>query len=806
MIKSVPPRYARCAAPLLAWALAACGDAGTSAAGANATDDAATAAPDAGPSADSDAARPQVDPDDGVPPPPVGDPAALYGELCANCHGPHGEGGAGPPLTRPFQATYLAEYIDARMPLGNPERCDRACAEALATYILGDLLVAPPVDCAETSQAAGPRTLRLLTRREYRNTVRDLLRLSVDGGAGGAGDATACQSLADCDVSHQSCNGGVCVDDPCETHTFVYDPSGPAGATLHSVHVAGSFNGWPGTVAGGGWPLTFDASVGRWVLKHAVPDGEQTYKLVLDERNWIADPNAAESAPDGFGGQNSVLRQQCPGSVSGTPVAAGAQAIAGLTRDVPPETRPRGYGFENHAESGVVTPNHVEAYLSAAQTVSALVLAQPGRMAPCLGTADCPETFLRDFGSRAFRRPLTDAETARYAALWRGEPSDAEGLAATVEALLSSPGFLYRSELGESQADGTFQLTPYEIATALSYTFWATMPDDTLLAAAADGTLATPDGIAAQAQRLLADGRAREQFGEVALQWLGVDGLGDKTKRADMYPLWSPALAQSMLEEARRLTEAVVFDGDGRFETLLTTQRTFVNAPLATLYGLPGAFGDTFSPADLSMVAHGPRSGVLGLAAVLATTAHSDQTSPIRRGLFVRDRLLCTVFGQPPADAGGVPDVDPSATTRERFRQHTAEPRCAACHRYIDDVGFGFERFDAIGGFRDNESGHAIDAHGNMNDVEGLGTHSDAPYDGLPALGAILAGSGRAEACFATQMWRYARGRLESPDDTCEVADVQARFQAAGGDVRALLVALTATPAFVHRRDVAEAP
>ena len=750
---------------------------------------------------------PGLDPDDGVPAPPpgsAGDGAGLYRELCASCHGPHGEGGAGPPLTRAYQRDYLVEYIDARMPLGNPERCDATCSSALADFILGDLLTAPVPQC--DVPAPGLRALRLLSRREYRNSIRDLLRLDAGEPAPG-GDA--CASLADCDAQRASCTDARCVPDPCAVHTFLFDAGGRMPTR---VHVAGSFNGWPGTVAAGGWPLVLDAALGRWVLKQAVPEGDHSYKLVIDERDWIADPTNPESAPDGFGGQNSVLRQHCsdaraPGG-DGSGGASDASELAALTRDLPPESRPRGFSFETHGSSGVATSVHVEAWLAAAQVVAARVSTLPARFAPCVGEAECPAVFLADFGRRAFRRPLTAAERERYTELWRSQPDDTQGLAATVEALLSSPNFLYRSELGQAQPDGTWRLTPDEIASALSYGFWATMPDETLLGAAADGSLATPEVLERQARRLLADPRAHEQIGEFAVQWLGVDGLLTKTKRADQYPAWDESLARSMLEESRRFVQSAVFDEGARFETLLRGDYTFANDRLAALYGLPGDFDASFRRTPLSGLMNGRRAGVIGHARVLSMRAHSDQTSPIRRGLFVGERLLCPLFGTPPADAGGVPEVDPNATTRERFRQHTAEPRCAACHRYIDDLGFGFEQFDAIGAWREMEAGQPVDHRGNLNDVEGLGAGTDAPYETLPELGEVLANSDRARDCFATQIWRFQRGRLETEADACDLESVHARFRAAGGEIRELIVSVVLTPAFTWRRDAdaAEGP
>jgi hypothetical protein len=192
------------------------------------------------------------------------------------------------------------------------------------------------------------------------------------------------------------------------------------------------------------------------------------------------------------------------------------------------------------------------------------------------------------------------------------------------------------------------------------------------------------------------------------------------------------------------------------------------------------------------------RSGVLGHGSVLATTAHSDQSSPIRRGLFVRRRLLCQEFAPPPPNAGAVPKVDPAATTRQRFAQHTSNPTCQSCHQYIDDVGFGFERLDAVGRVRSTESGKPIDAQGDMNDLEGFGKGTHAPFATPGELGKILAASDAAKACVTRQVYRFARGHLD--DDVCAVAPIQRRFLEKGGDLRELLVAVVTDPAFVVRR------
>jgi hypothetical protein len=172
----------------------------------------------------------------------------------------------------------------------------------------------------------------------------------------------------------------------------------------------------------------------------------------------------------------------------------------------------------------------------------------------------------------------------------------------------------------------------------------------------------------------------------------------------------------------------------------------------------------------------------------------------VRRGLFVRRRLLCQDLGTPPPEAGGVPEIDPDATTRERFAQHSADPACAICHQHIDPLGFGFEAFDPIGRVRDSDAGKPIDASGALTDVEGLGTNTSAPFESLGELATLLASSHAAEACFARQSYRFVLGAKESDGDRCSLEALEDHFVASEGDMRELLVAITQLPSFVRRK------
>lgn len=606
----------------------------------------------------------------------------------------------------------------------------------------------------------GPRQLRLLTRREYDSTIRDLFALPP--GAGCEDDACAGPPLA-CKRSFELPTGG---------------------EIWGSVHVAGSFNAWAPTVAAGGWALSYDEGADVWSGEFNLDPGIYPYKFVVDEMTWLPDPGNPDGTPDGFGGVNSLLSHTCP---AGQPEPFSPSSL------LPVESRPEGFAFDNNAAAGLVTAVHADAYLRAAERVAEVALQHPDGWLPCAAEDAldaCAGAFVEQFGRRVFRRPLTAEERTRYAALVTAQGERNAGLRVALQALLISPHFLYRREIGD--ADG--RLGGDEIAAALSYTLWGSLPDAALFAAAEAGTLATAAGLEAEVRRMLADPRAEEAIGAFAVQWLGVEPILTADKSAALFPGVDAALRRSMLAETRRFVTHVLLT-DGRPGELFAADYSFLDPALAGLYGVAAGEGDGLTQSPLPAT----RAGVLGHASVLATYAHSDQSSPIRRGLFVRRNLLCQELGAPPPNAGGVPEVDPDATTRERFRQHSADDFCRSCHQYIDELGFGFERFDALGRYREMENGLPVEAGGDMNDVEGLGAGTHAPYADLRALGALLAGAESPRACLARQFFRYSRGHREGVDDRCAV-DALSGALTETDDVREMIVAALTSPGFLRRK------
>lgn len=675
--------------------------------------------------------------------------AALYQEMCQVCHGETGEGGLGPALRDSERAvSKLESIISESMPANAPGQCSGECATELAQFIK-EGLTSKALACNAVPPAR--RRLRLLTRREYRATVRDLF--------GDMAPVMACSRATEC-AYRDTCTAGQCTPTACDAQTIVFDPQ---GATYASVHVAGDFNGWASTIAAGGFALTFDSSTKLWTGTFTVGTGQHLYKLVLDESQWISDPRAPQSMPDGFGGQNSVADVACASGGLPSDPAAG----------FPVESHKAGFPFDTDSAAALVTSTHLDAYLAAAEKLADFA-------ARDLDAA----TLLDDMAPQIFRRPLTADEKARYSALASSD------VATALHAMLVSPAFLYRSELGEG-SDGKYKLTPYEIATALSYTFIGTTPSRELLGAAAHGELANTPGLEKWARALLADPRAREQVGEFALQWTGAQNVLVAEKRPDLYPDWDKSRA-ALATETRSFVQQVVFDGEGTFQGLMTANYTVLDAVAAKFYGVNGT--------GKVMYTDGQRAGLLGHAAILATTSHSDQTSPIQRGLLVRRNFLCQELPPPPPNGGGVPDIDPNATTRDRFAMHTSNPGCRNCHQYIDPVGFGFEHFDPVGRWRTTENGHDVDAAGDMNDVEQLGTDTGAPFASLPELAQTIAQSHAAQSCFVRQYLRFSRGVRETLAERCARLSIESKFAAAGGDVRELMVQSVLSPDFVERR------
>jgi hypothetical protein len=457
-------------------------------------------------------------------------------------------------------------------------------------------------------------------------------------------------------------------------------------------------------------------------------------------------------------------------------------------------------GFDNNARALQMSALLADQMMAAAEKLATTALERLDSLLPCqpTGAADvaCARQFIESFGARAFRRPLLDAEVERYAGLFADGASDgtfASGVELVLVAMLQSPHFLYRSELGNSAATGDFELSPWEIATELSYLIWGTMPDEELFRAAAAGELAAPAEIERQARRLLADPRSDSIIARFVEQWLDLDRLATVPKDATSYPEFDANLRAALRDEVVHFVGYVRRNGKNTLLELLTASYTLLSPELAGFYGLPAPATAGFSKVEL---AEGTRAGLLTLGGVLASHALPASSSPIHRGKLVRERLLCQVPSPPPPNLNATPPpVDPSRSTRERFVMHAAVEPCKSCHRLLDPIGFAFEGFDGIGRFRADDNGQPLDLSGEIVSTP----RTNASFHGAAELGALLAASPDVHACFAEQWFRFGYALRRDEDSACTVRELAEKFSAQGLDLDALVVALTQSPHFVRR-------
>lgn len=485
-----------------------------------------------------------------------------------------------------------------------------------------------------------------------------------------------------------------------------------------------------------------------------------------------------------------------------------AATVADLLGVEPPDVEgipiePRVDGYDNDADASVVTARHVDAYMQLAERVADEAVELSGAtLAGCMpADPECPRLLVESLGRRALRRPLTGEEIDLYVDLFDPEATEGDfyqGMRLVIRSLLMNPELLYRVELGEPLGDGLYRLTPYETASALSYGLWGTMPDDELLDAAATGELDDADGIEAQARRLLEHPRGRAQLGEFFTQWLGTGALLLANKDAQIYPGFGPEVRESMAAEQRAFVEHVLYEGSATLEELLLADYAFVDDTLADFYGLPRP--GSAVPVRVELPAGTPRGGLLTLGSVLASHAHPNESSPVKRGVFVRERLLCQPLPSPPEDVDATPpQLDPNATTRERFGQHSADPACKGCHGLIDPLGFGFEAYDGVGAFRETENGLPIDATGEVRSLEPGA--AAIPFDGPQELAEILAGSPTTNECVVRQYVRFSAGRELTAQDECTVTTLADQLAAHDGDLQQMLIDHVRLDAFVLRQE-----
>ncbi len=422
--------------------------------------------------------------------------------------------------------------------------------------------------------------------------------------------------------------------------------------------------------------------------------------------------------------------------------------------------------------------------------------ARRAALVPCTPTgpddAACFREFLESFLPRAFRRAASSEDVDAYMPLLDFATEDNAAVnndfytavRLAVSATIQDPEFLYRIEEGSpGSTPGLLELDGYEIANRMSYLLWATMPDDGLFAAAAAGTLDTPEGRQTEAARMFDDSRARMQLHRFHAMWLGYRSIPH-----------TPELVAAFNRETSALIDRVILDEPGSYLRLFTMNETFVDDALADHYGLPRP---TDGEGWVSYEGTG-RAGILGHGSLLATFSKFEDTSPTQRGILVRTRFMCEEVPRPP------PDIDTDQPPQgamdavckyDRYAEHRDQSSsCAGCHSLVDPIGFGLENFDVAGRYREHDDGLPECIIEGNGEIVGIGNFS-SPAE----LSQLLVDNQYVDACAVQQLLTYAWGRPPTIYEEELVAEMTSSFRGGAHDFKAFVLGFIGSDRFARR-------
>ena len=693
---------------------------------------------------------------------------ALINQYCVTCHNDRVKtGGLTLADFDPEAASQHAEVAEkvirklrgGLMPPAGARRPDGRVAAEFVSFLEGK------IDSGLTASHPGRVPLRRLNRREYQYAIRDLLGLNIDARAWLPDDnvkgnfdnnAVALQVSPNFIDQYIYAARAVALEAigntkaPPETITYgdvanmviSLPPSGAPGTGRQQHHLEGMpFGTRGGFVVEHNFPADgeYELTIGDMALAREVPrmEFENTVLVLLDGAEFYrttiggdADhKNIDQNLDPAVESINNRLRKIKFKTTQGQHKLA----VTFLHRSyAESDERTRTVALEGGQERiqaahalQIRGPLSVTG-MSQSASRSQIFVCQPKTSRDEL---PCASRIVENLARRAFRRPVTAEDVNPLMAFYKAG-RDAGGFEAgvrdAVSAILASPHFLYRVEAGDTAA-GVRAVSDLELASRLSFFLWSSLPDDELLKVAAEKRLGTPEVLAAQVSRMLADDKAKALTHDFGFQWLHLSKLDEITPDRTQFPQASGLLDPRGLfkEELRQFLDAVL-RSDRSVTELLTADYTFLNERLAMLYGIESVKGAHFRRVDLG--ANSPRQGLLGKGGILMLTAYPNRTSPVLRGAWILDRLLGTPPADPPLNVPSLPENrrgQPAKTLRARLEQHRSNPTCFACHGVMDPLGFAMENFNAVGQYRvnDPDTQTPIDASGQLPDgtpIKGL--------------------------------------------------------------------------------------
>jgi hypothetical protein len=667
------------------------------------------------------------------------------------------------------------------------------------------------VDCGKTPNP-GSVTLRRLNRTEYRYTIRDLLGVDYAPSAGFPGD----------DVGYGFDNIGDVLTLPpllmekylraaeeISRKVILAPEPGPVFEAVRKPQQLSVASG--GKSEGARFGLYSNATI---TIEEQIPwKGAYTLELGLSGTSAAGEPPKLEVGLDGKKVKEILVQTDGDKDVQTFSIAlrvpkAGKRSITLSFKNdkfveakdgKPAEDRNvwiydvKLIGQKPAAPlpASQLTPTHKE-----------IVKSVPGAGVTVLQAA---ETVLKPLASKAFRRPVTADEIKRLCAIVEdvvesGDSYEA-GLQLSLQAILVSPYFLFKVEEPVALRSSTTstseypQVTDFELATRMSYFLWSSMPDKELLQIALKKQLRDPVVLRQQIKRMLDHPRSKAMVENFAAQWLTLRKLDQFVPNANRYPLWRDEIPELAKRETY-LFFAHVMREDKSLMRLLDADYTFLNAPLAKFYGIPGVDGPEFRL--VSTKGH-HRSGLLTHASVLAVTSNPTRTSPVKRGKWVLDNLLGT---PPPPAPPGVPELEKTeltGTLRQKMEQHRADPSCASCHKLMDPIGLALENYDAIGRWRTLDEGQPIEPAGELPS----GVQVQGPQDLIRNLRDKH--SEQFVRCFTEKMMIYALGRGLEYYDRCAVDKIIASLAKDDHKFSTLIFEIVTSDPF-QRKGIREEP
>ncbi len=646
------------------------------------------------------------------------------------------------------------------------QHLDPIASEGLVSWLESTL------DTAEADPHAGRVPLQRLNRREYGDAVRDLLGLDVDVSALLPADAVrdgfddnamtlqVSPSFVDQYVSAAREVAELAVGDPkvpavTTTYGNVADmvislpPRGRPGEGSQEHYEEGMPFGTRGGIsflstfpADGEYVLTIgDMALGRDVPRMefrntvvALLDGKEFYRTEIgDDADDKAIDQRQQAAVDAINDRLRNIHFHATAGQHRIAVTFVQRSFAESDSRIRSLELDGGQGRVQAVHALQIRGPVTVTGMSDSPSRARIFICHPVRPQD---EESCARKIIATLARRAFRRPVTDEDmhllTAFYEA-GRRESGFEGGVRDALSAILASPFFLYRAEsMGEVGAGGT--LSDLALASRLSFFIWGSLPDDELLGLAQRSELSRPDVLAREVRRMLADPRAKSLVTGFAFQWLDIDALDEIVPDRRLFPEASGILdPRPMFREELRLFIDSVLRSDQPVTALLTANYTYLNEPLAMLYGIENVKGGAFRRVVL---ADSKRDGLLGKGAILMLASNPDRTSPVRRGAWILEKIIGSPPPTPPPNVGKLPDSvrGRPATMRARLAMHSVNPSCHSCHGVIDPLGLALENFNAIGQYqaRDPLTHKMLDTSGRLPD----GTRIKGPDDLRRALAA----------------------------------------------------------------------